>query len=50
MYANNDRQHENTKFWDASPSGEIKLGTVNPDAWNYFTLGKEYYIDFAEAD
>jgi len=50
VYANNDPQHENTKFWDTSPSGEIKLGTVNPDAWNYFTLGKEYYIDFAEAD
>jgi len=49
-YANNDPQHENTKFWDASPSGEIKLGTMNPDAWYYFTLGKEYHIDFAEAD
>lgn len=40
---------ENKKFWDASPSGEIRLGTINPQAWAYFELGKEYYIDFTKA-
>ena len=41
---------ENKKFWDASPSGEIKLGTVNPEAWGLFELGEEYYVDFSRAD
>lgn len=50
VYANNDPNHENTKFWNASPSGEIKLGTVNPEAWKQFELGKEYYVDFTPAD
>ena len=49
VHANSDRKHENTRFWDYSPSGEIKLGTVNPDAWNCFQIGKEYYMDFTEA-
>lgn len=40
---------ENKRFWDASPSGEIRLGTINPDAWKQFELGKEYYIDFTPA-
>ena len=41
-----DPNSENKKFWDASPSGEIRLGTVNPDAWRAFELDKEYYVDF----
>ena len=42
----NDPKHENPKFWDSSPTGEIRLGTVNPDAWQAFEIGKEYYVDF----
>ncbi len=49
VYANNDPKHENSKFWDASPSGKIELGTVNPEAWSQFELGEEYYIDFTPA-
>lgn len=49
VYGNGDPNHENTKFWNASPSGEIKLGTVNPEAWSQFELGKEYYVDFTPA-
>lgn len=41
---------ENQKFWDASPSGELKLGTVNPAAWAAFELDGEYYIDFTKAE
>lgn len=44
-----DPASENTKFWQASPSGEIKLGTINPTAWAAFELGGEYYIDFTRA-
>lgn len=49
VYGNGDPNHENTKFWKASPSGEIKLGTVNPSAWAAFEMGREYYIDFTPA-
>lgn len=44
-----DPDSENRKFWDASPAGEIKLGTINPAAWEQFELGGEYYIDFTLA-
>jgi hypothetical protein len=50
VYANNDPNHENSKFWDASPSGSLTLGTINPEAWSQFELGKEYYLDFTPAD
>lgn len=49
VYANNDPEHENSKFWRASPQGSIELGTINPEAWSKFKLGGEYYIDFTEA-
>ena len=45
-----DPAHENHRFWDASPSGEIKLGTVNPHAWEAFVLGGEYYVTFDKAE
>jgi len=41
---------ENKKFWDATPAGECKLGTVNLEAAEYFELGAEYYIDFTKAE
>lgn len=50
VYGNNDPNHENTKFWEASPSGKLELGTVNPAAVAQFELGTEYYIDFTKAD
>lgn len=50
VYANNDPNHENSKFWDASPSGSLVLGTINPAAWNAFELDGEYYLDFTKAD
>jgi hypothetical protein len=46
----NEEGSENKRFWDASPSGEIRLGTVNPSAWEQFELGKEYYVDFTKAE
>ncbi len=41
---------ENSKFWNASPSGELKLGTINPEAWKQFELGKNYYVDFTPTE
>ena len=49
VYSNGDPNHENTKFWQASPSGSVQLGTVNADAARQFDIGKEYYIDFTPA-
>lgn len=50
VYANNDPNHENSKFWNATPTGSIELGTINPAAWQQFELGKQYYVDFSLAD
>lgn len=41
---------ENKKFWEATPSGEIKLGTVNAAAAAAFDLEGEYYVDFTKAE
>ena len=49
VYGNGDPNHENTKFWNASPIGELRLGTVNPEAWQHFKLDGEYYLDFTLA-
>lgn len=46
----NDPASENAKFYAATPSGEIKLGTVNADAAAGFELGREYYVDFTPAE
>jgi len=50
VYGNGDPNHENTKFWSASPTGKIELGTVNLAVAAQFELGKEYYIDFTPAE
>jgi hypothetical protein len=45
----NDPGNENKSFWDATPSGVIKLGTVSMEAASQFDVGREYYIDFTLA-
>lgn len=49
VYGNQDPNHENTRFWQASPSGSLALGTVNPEAVKEFDVGKEFYVDFTLA-
>lgn len=49
VYHNGDPKHENTKFWNASPGGELRLNCVNAAAVAQFELGKEYYLDFTQA-
>lgn len=49
VYANNDPDHENYKFWQTTPTGEIRLGTINSEAAAAFELGKEYYVEFSAA-
>lgn len=50
VYGKGDPNHENTKFWQASPSGKLELNVINPQAWSQFELNKEYYLDFTPAD
>ncbi len=40
---------ENKKFFEATPGGDIVMFTVNPEASQYFEIGKEYYVDFSRA-
>lgn len=49
VYANNDPTHENYRFWQATPTGEIKLGMLNEDVAKAFELGREYYVEFSAA-
>ncbi|MGD9726393.1 MAG: hypothetical protein AB7L09_21600 [Nitrospira sp.] len=50
VYHKGDPAHENSKFWEASPSGKLELGTINEEAWSQFEMGKEYYLDFTPAE
>lgn len=45
-----DKNPENKKFWEATPSGKIELNVVNPAAVKEFELLKEYYVDFTLAE
>ena len=49
VYANSDPNHENSKFWQAAPSGSFELSTVNKEAVESLELGKEYFIDITLA-
>lgn len=49
VYANGDPAHENSKFWEATPSGRLELGTINPAALEGFDLGSEFYVDLTPA-
>lgn len=42
----NDPNHENKKFWDASPGGTIEINCANPEALKHFDVGEEMYVDF----
>lgn len=50
VYAPDDPTHENYKFWTASPSGELTMTIANPAGAETFELGKQYYVEFTQAD
>ena len=41
---------ENKAFWKYTPSGEITVTITNPELFDHFVPGKEYYVDIEEAD
>ncbi len=49
VYTNGDPNNENSKFWEASPTGSFVLGTVNAEAVKELKLGQEYFIDLTPA-
>lgn len=40
---------ENKKYFKWTPSGQITIGMLNPEAWQQFPLGAEVYVDFSLA-
>ena len=36
---------ENREFWQYTPSGTFEFNSINEDAFRYFELGEEYYVD-----
>lgn len=43
------RGEENKTWSAATPSGSIEMGILNPRASEYFVVGKEYFLHFAQA-
>jgi len=43
-----DPKHPNRKFWEATPSGSIRMLVVNPEAGILFEPQKEYYLIFTD--
>jgi len=41
---------ENKTFSKYTPSGKIALTITNEQAYDFFKIGKEYYIDFTKAE
>ncbi|GAB3099717.1 hypothetical protein G8770_03575 [Aestuariicella hydrocarbonica] len=41
---------ENERFFKWTPCGSIQIGTLNEEAANQFEPGKEFYVDFTQAE
>jgi hypothetical protein len=50
VYGNSDPNHENTKFFNYTPSGTLDMGIVKGESGAYFEPGKEYYLDFTKVE
>lgn len=45
-----DRNIEDNQFSMATPWGTLEMMISNPNAIDFFTPGKKYYLDFTEAE
>lgn len=41
-----DKESANYSWSKWTPSGELRMSITNPDAFNQFELGAEYFLDF----
>jgi hypothetical protein len=39
---------ENKEFFASTPTGQIELKVLRPEAVEWFERGKEYYVDFTK--
>ena len=47
----NEPNSENKAFWEATPSGTIKMWITNKNAWPAFEeLGQAFYVDFTPTE
>lgn len=44
------QEGENKDFNEATPAANLSIMIDNPKAKDYFKPGKEYYLDFSEAE
>lgn len=49
LYPVTSGSEENREFYASTPSGEIKLATINAAAAAQFELNGEYYVTFEKA-
>jgi hypothetical protein len=47
--ADGSRNDENENWSKYTPSGTLHIGITNPDAFEQFEEGKEYYLTFEKA-
>lgn len=50
VYHQGNPEHENSKYWGATPGGELKLQVVNAAAVSGLVVGAEYYVDIKRAE
>jgi hypothetical protein len=44
------QNEENKQYWKLTPGGSINLYTVNENAASQFKAGKQYFVEFTEAE
>lgn len=50
VYGTDDKDNEdNNQFSEATPYGVMEMMVNNPNAKDFFKVGKNYYLDFTEA-
>ena len=49
VMSDDDPESENSKFWTATPSGQLSMWINNPDGHAIFEQGKDYYLDLTPA-
>lgn len=48
VYANDDPNHENSKFWKYTPSGKLEVGlNLQEYQGEHPVVGQEYYLDIS---
>jgi hypothetical protein len=49
VYAPNDLESENGKFWTATPNGQLWMQINNPECFDFFKAGEFIYLTFTQA-